>query len=192
MRIQELFVQSNAALAAVVEQIGAGQWGLEMPAGLTASPQGLRVTIGYHAYDDAWVPDVLDGRTAAEVGDRFDALLHPSDVEVGGNYLEQNRRASEAVAGFDDLQKVVHLSYGEFPAEEFLQHIVSFRFVRAWDIAQLICGRAPFTEEFLIAVEQEFAPHMAQYRAMGVFPDPVEVGSDAGVESRVMATFGRV
>ncbi|MEY2848825.1 MAG: hypothetical protein RI885_1490 [Actinomycetota bacterium] len=189
MRIQELFIHSNVALAAVVEQIDEDRWKLELPASSPTTPQDLRVTIGYHAYDDAWVPDVLAGRSAQEVGDRFDHLLDPS--EAGREYREQNARAIRAVREFDDLGRIVHLSYGDFPAEEYLQHITSFRFVRAWDIARLLGTRPDFPEEFLLAVEQEFAPHMVQYRAMGVFPDPIEVAADADTLTRVVGGFGR-
>jgi uncharacterized protein (TIGR03086 family) len=190
MRIQDLFLHSNIALAGVVEQIDAEQWALELSPGPSRSPQNLRVTIGYYAYDDAWVPDVLAGRTAAEVGDRFEHLLDPSDARAA--YREQNRRASAEVAEFDDLRRIVHLSYGDFPAEEFLQHITSFRFVRAWDIAGLIGTRPDFSEEFLLAVQSEFAPHMDQYRSMGIFPTPIEVAADADPLTRVMASFGRL
>jgi hypothetical protein len=40
----------------------------------------LRRIINYHAYDDAWVPEVLAGKTIAEVGMKWDGDLlgdHP-------------------------------------------------------------------------------------------------------------------
>ncbi len=189
MRIQQLFVGANSALAGVVKQIDGDQWALELPPGVSRSPQNLRVTIGYHAYDDAWVPDVLEGRTAEEVGDRFDHLQDPADA--ANDYREQNERASLAVEQFDDPTRIVHLSYGDFTAEQYLQHVTSFRLVRAWDIARLIGTRPEFSEEFLLAVEAEFAPHLDQYRAMGVFPEPIEVPQDADTVTRVMGAFGR-
>ena len=39
-------------------------------------PVTLREIINYHAYDDAWVPDMLTGRTMDEAGrDKFDGDL---------------------------------------------------------------------------------------------------------------------
>ena len=43
----------------------------------------LREIIGYHAYDDAWVPDMLAGRTMAEVGaDAFKGDLLGDDPKA--------------------------------------------------------------------------------------------------------------
>lgn len=189
MRIQDLFLRSNVELARVVDAIGDEQWDLPLPEHASWSPMDLRAAIAYHAYDDAWVPDVLAGKSAEQAGDAFDGLRASHDPR--GVYVEQNRRASEAVRGFDDLDRVTHLSYGDFPAREFLQHITSFRTVRSYDLARLIGLEPDLPEDFLVGVEEEFAPHMTQYRDMGVFPPAKPVAPDASTQARVMAMFGR-
>ncbi|MDB5171059.1 MAG: hypothetical protein JWO35_753, partial [Candidatus Saccharibacteria bacterium] len=69
MTIQELFIRSNEELKKVIDQITDQQWDIVMPAGITSKPATLHESVNYHSYDDAWVPDVLDGKTKAEVGD---------------------------------------------------------------------------------------------------------------------------
>ena len=43
-----------------------------------------------------------------------------------------------AVRDFDDLDRIVHLTYGDWPAREYLKHITSFRGLRVHDIARFI------------------------------------------------------
>ncbi len=68
----DVFVLADRALAEVVAQIRPEQWDMTMPANFAtrshrAAPS-LREVINYHAYDDAWVPDMLAGRTMEEAG----------------------------------------------------------------------------------------------------------------------------
>ena len=50
----------------------------------------LREIIGYHAYDDAWVPDMLAGRTMDEVGqDAFKGDLLGDDPK--GSFRSDRR-----------------------------------------------------------------------------------------------------
>ena len=99
----------------------------------------LRQTINYHAYDDAWVPDVLAGKTMAEVGDKYDGDLLGDHPKL--NFAAIVETAVLAVRGFDDLDRMVHLSYGDYPAREYLKHITSFRGLRVYDIARFIGHR---------------------------------------------------
>src|SRR4051794_26720382 len=130
MTIQELFIRSNQELRKVVDQITDEQWELALPAHATPRPANLRDAVRYHTYDDAWVPDVLAGKTIEEVGDVYDGLKQNNDMIA--EYDKYNQRAIEAVKDFDDLERIVHLSYGDFTAKQYLQHITSFRAVRAY------------------------------------------------------------
>ena len=69
----EVFVLADRALDAVVAVIADHQWEMPMPPEFvrrgSSDVPTLRTIIGYHAYDDSWVPDTLAGRTMAEVGD---------------------------------------------------------------------------------------------------------------------------
>ena len=73
MTIQQAFIASNRALKTVVDQINDEQWELTVPSDWSrGKTMTLREIINYHAYDDAWVPDVLAGKTKEEVGSKFD------------------------------------------------------------------------------------------------------------------------
>ena len=75
---QEVFILSERALSKVIDQIQDRQWDQTTPDWFQTGRQGkptLRDIINYHAYDSAWVPDVLAGKTMAEVGSTNDGDL---------------------------------------------------------------------------------------------------------------------
>ncbi len=189
MTIQELFIRSNEELKKVIDQIADDQWDIEMPAGITSKPANLRDTINYHAYDDAWVPDVLAGKTKAEVGDKYEHILASDDPKK--EYATYNSRAIEAVRAFSDLEKIVHLSYGDFPAKEYLQHIVSFRGFRTYDIAKLIGASTTMAADLVQGLWDEFTPVIEGYRQMGIFPPAIAVSDDADLQTKLLGLVGR-
>jgi hypothetical protein len=189
MKIQELFILSNEALRKVIDQIADDQWSLMMPPGTSSKPSDLKDAVRYHTYDDAWVRDVLAGKTKDEVGDMYEALL--INKEVKATYDRYNQDAIDAVADFNELDRMTHLSYGDFPAREYLQHIISFRAFRSYDIAKLINADTTMGDEFVQALIDEFSPVIEDYRAMGVFPPEIEVPTNASRQVKLLAMVGR-
>lgn len=189
MTIQELFIRSNQELQKVINQIKDDQWSIQMPEGLTTNPTTLRQAVAYHAYDDAWVPDILDGKTADQVGDRFEAILNLKDPTH--DFATYSALAIASVQGFTDLTKTTHLSYGDFPARDYLQHITSFRGLRVYDIAKLIGADTTMADDFVQGMWDEFSPIAEDYRQMGVFPAAIEVAENADLQTRFLALVGR-
>jgi uncharacterized protein (TIGR03086 family) len=190
MTIQELFIASNQALGTVIAQIKDDQWDMQMPEGTSSKPTTLGAAVRYHTYDDAWVPDVLEGKTKEEVGEMYESLL-TSVNDIQSEYAQYNQRAIEAVASFTDLERVTHLSYGDFPAKDYLQHIISFRAFRSYDIAKMIGIDTTMDTELVDGLLAEFAPVAGAYRQMGVFPPAIEVADDASPQAKLLALIGR-
>lgn len=189
MTIQELFTTANQALLHVVDQIKPEQWDIMLPESSSIRPTNLRDAVRYHSYDDAWVPDVLAGKTAQEVGNVYEALLTSDDFLA--NFAKYNGLANQTVSGFDELAKVVHLSYGDFSAKEYLQHITSFRALRAYDIAKLIGADTKMADDYIDALQAEYEPEIEFYRQVGVFPPAVEAPEGADKQTKLLAMFGR-
>lgn len=190
MTIQELFVTSNRALQKTINQIRDDQWDLDLPPGTSTKHTTLIDAVRYHTYDDAWVPDVLSGKTKQEVGDVYESLLTNNDVKA--TYDRYNDRAIDTVSHFNNLDMVTHLSYGDFPAREYLQHIISFRAFRSYDIAKLIGADTAMADDFVDALLNEFAPVIEGYRKMGVFPPAIEVPDNASSQTKLLAMVGRI
>jgi len=76
-----VFGLGQDALKSVVDRIADDQWSLEVTPAMRFREwhHTLLDIINHQAYDDAWVPDVLAGRTAEEVGAKFDGDLLGAD-----------------------------------------------------------------------------------------------------------------
>lgn len=191
MTTQELFIRTNQELKHIFDQINDEQWGLQLPEGASRKPATLQQAVAYHAYDDAWVSDVLAGKTAAEVGNAYEGILATEEAHLLETYARYNSLACTAVAEFSELDKIVHLSYGDFPAHDYLQHITSYRAFRIFDIGKLIGANTTMAADFVQALWDEFSPVVEGYRAMGVFPAAIAVPPEADLQTKLLGLAGR-
>jgi hypothetical protein len=192
MSEQTVFILSEQALAETIDQISDDQWDQRKPEWFQTGGQGdasLREIVNYHAFDTAWVPDVLAGRTIAEVGEKYAGDLLGADPN--GSYRGYSEKAITAARALEDSEKIVHLSYGDFPAREYLKHITSFRGFRAYDIAVWIGANTQLRPELVQGMWDEFAPEVEQWRQMGVFGPAVAVLDDAPLQDRLLGLVGR-
>jgi len=190
MTEQEVFILADQALTAVVDQIRDDQWDLVVPDDMTRTPGiTLRQTINYHAYDDAWVPHVLAGETMEEVGDRYDGDLLGDHPKL--NFTSIAETAMLAVRDCKDPDRIVHLSYGDWPAREYLKHITSFRGLRAYDIAKFIGADTTPPPDLVRGLWVEIAPGAEEWRKLGVYGPAVPVPDDAPLQQRLLGLTGR-
>lgn len=194
MNEAEVFVLADQALAAVVARVGAEQWDMTMPTTFATrgadGPPTLRAVLNYHAYDDAWVPDMLAGRTMAEAGlAKFDGdLLGDRPVERFEAIVDAACAAASAVTDFD---AVAHLSFGDYPVREYFWQINSFRALRAHDIARVLGLRPDLPNELVQGIWDEVSPHAEEWRTIGVFPAAVPVPDNAPLLDRLLGLTGR-
>jgi uncharacterized protein (TIGR03086 family) len=187
---RDVFILADEALNRVVDQIADDQWGLTVPDDMTRRPPvTLRELIAYHAYDEAWVPDVLAGKTIEEVGDAHGGDLLGDDPK--GRFAGLVRAAVEAVRWLEDLESTVHLSYGDYPAREYLWHITSFRGLRSFDVARFIGVDTTMSADLAQGLWDEIAPHAEEWRRLGVYGPRVPVPEDAPLQDRLLGLTGR-
>ncbi|MGH4014607.1 MAG: TIGR03086 family metal-binding protein [Pseudonocardiaceae bacterium] len=194
MNEPKVFVLADEALVDIVTQIRDDQWSSELPPGFLTSQLDprptLREVINYHAYDDAWVPDMLAGRTMDEAGrDKFDGDLLGADPKASFAAIAQ--AACAAARNLDDLDRVVHCSFGDFPAREYFWQINGFRGLRAHDLARVIGVEPELPDELVQGMWDEISPHAEEWRAIGVFPAAVPVPGDAPLLHRLLGLTGR-
>jgi len=126
----EVFVLADQTLNKVVAQIRREQWDMSLPADFARRDVGhiptLREIVNYHAYDDAWVPDMLAGKTMEEVGkDAYKGDLLGDD-EVG-RFSAIVERACAAARAVTELDRTVHCSFGDFPTRGYFWQANMFR-----------------------------------------------------------------
>ena len=191
---RDVFVLAEDALLAVVRQVREDQWDLDVRAEVTTSDPGraysLREIVGYHAYDDAWVPAMLAGRTMAEVGE--DA--HRGDLLGADPVAAFERVVEEAVAAaraLDDLERTVHCSFGDFSARDYLWQVISFRALRAVEIARLIGVDDRLVPELVEPLLAYTRLNAEQWRAWGVLGPELPAPDGATPQERLLALTGR-
>ena len=191
MNEKDVFILADEALKDVVDQIRDDQWDTRVPDDMSPRQPGmtLRRIVNYHAYDDAWVPDVLAGRPIAEVGTGWDGDLLGDHPKL--NFASIVETAVMTVRDFDDLDRTVHLSYGDYPAREYLTHITYFRGLRVYDIAKFIGADTTMPGDLVQGLWDEIAPAAEQWRQMGVFGAAVEVPQSAPLQDRLLGLTGR-
>jgi len=190
----EVFVLADRTLGGVIARIADDQWEMPMPDNFamrqTNRTPTLREVVNYHAYDDAWVPDMLAGKTMDEAGrDRFDGDLLGSDPKSA--FAAVVERACTAAQDLDDLGRVVHCSFGDFPAREYFWQINGFRGLRAHDIARVIGADPDLPDELVRGLWEEIAPHAEEWRVIGVFGPAVAVPDEAPLQDRLLGLTGR-
>ncbi len=190
----DVFVLADRTLDRVVAQIAGDRWDVPVPPDFARAASdrvpSLREIVNYHAYDDAWVPDMLAGRTMDEVGrDAFKGDLLGADPKASFSALVDT--ACAAALALADLDRTVHCSFGDFPAREYFWQINSFRGLRAHDIARVIGVDPALPGDLVQGLWDELSPHAEQWRAIGVFPAAVPVPADAPLMDRLLGLTGR-
>jgi hypothetical protein len=190
----DVFQLADRALARVVAQIGPDQWDMVLPSAFATrsrpEPPSLRSLVNYHAYDDAWVPDMLAGLTMDDAGsDKFDGDLLGDDAVASFEAIVE--WACAAAAAVTDLDAVAHLSFGDYPVREYFWQINQFRALRAHDLAREIGVDPDLPAELVQGIWDELSPHAEEWRTIGVYPAAVPVSEDAPLLDRLLGLTGR-
>ena len=190
---RDVFELADRALARVVAQIDPDQWAMVLPRTFATrarpEPPSLRALVNYHAYDDAWVPDMLAGLTMDAAGaEKFDGDLLGDDPASSFEAIVELACAAAAVA---DLNAVAHLSFGDYPVREYFWQINQFRALRAHDIAGEIGVDAALPADLVQGLWDELTPHAEEWRSIGVLPAAVPVPEDAPLLHRLLGLTGR-
>ena len=189
MEQRELFLQSDAALRSVIDRITPEQLTLAAPAEWTSKENPtIRDILAAHARDEAWVGDVLAGRTIEEVGDRFNGDLLGSDPIA--SYDRINDEATAVVLQDLDPAAIVHLQYGDYPLAEYLQHTSIYRAFQAWSIANFLGLDYSLPAPLVDLLWEQILPQVDNWRQWGVFPPEVAVPADADKETRLLGKTG--
>lgn len=191
---REVFQLADQTLNSLVTRIPSDQWTVVLPASFARRGSDhlptLREVLNAHAYDDAWVPDMLAGPSVEEVGkDAYSGDLLGDDPV--GNFAQLVDAACLAAAALDDLERTVHCSFGDYPAREYFWQITMFRGLRSYDLAKELGLELSLSPDLVQGIWDEISPTAEQWRAIGVFPPAIAVSEDAPLLDRLLGLTGR-
>ena len=169
----------------LVHSVGAGQWHAPTP----CTEWDVRQLVNHLVVEQLWVPPILAGRTVPDVGDAFDGDQLGADPV--GAWDRASAASGAALAEPGALQRTVHLSYGDRPAEGYCAEMTSDLLVHSWDLARGIGADETLDPELVDFVYAQFAPHADALAQSGLCAPPVDVPEDADRQTRLLALSGR-
>ena len=194
MESKDVCVEAIQAMKVVVDRVNDDQWSMTMPANFQMmdpnAPKTLRDVVNSIAYDIAWIPDMLTGRTMDEIGrDKFQGDLLGDDPKTSFRTIADT--AIDAIHNLADSEPTVHCSYADYAPHEYFRDISSYYGMSAYDIPNAI-GIDPTLPPALVeGLWEQSVPMAEEWRAMGVIGPEVDVPDDAPLQARLLGLSGR-
>lgn len=189
METNELFLASDAALRSVIDRITPDDFDKPVPAEWSRTPHPtVRDILKAHAYDEAWIPGVLAGRSSADGDELRDRDLLGDDPIAAYDAL--NDIATAAMRDGVDPTTTLRFQYGDYPAAEGMVHLALYRAFQAWSIAKHLNIPFHLSPEIIAGMNEHVVPNSEQWRSFGVFPPAIEPPTDANDETRLLCAVG--
>jgi uncharacterized protein (TIGR03086 family) len=182
---QQLHRLATDSFGARVAAVRDDQWRRSTP----CAGWDVRTLVNHLVYENLWTPPMLDGRTIAEVGDRFEGDLLGDDPKAA--WEDSARQALAAVAAPGALDRTTHLSFGDTPAREYVLQLFADLLIHGWDLARAIGVDERLDPELVDACASWFADREHGYRAAGAVGPRPDVPDGADPQTRLLAMFGR-
>jgi uncharacterized protein (TIGR03086 family) len=183
--IRDLYQRAVARFGDHVHAVRDDQWRAPTP----CSEWDVRALVNHLVSENRWAPPLFEGRTIAEVGDRFDGDLLGDDP--AGAWDDSAAAAVAAVREDGAMERTVHLSFGDLPGREYAMQLFADTLVHGWDLARAIGDDDRLDPELVEACAGWFERMESLYRSIGAVGDRPEVPPDADAQTRLLAAFGR-
>jgi uncharacterized protein (TIGR03086 family) len=161
------------------------QWDLSTP----CSDWDVRTLVNHVVAENLWTPPLLEGKTVADVGDRFDGDVLGDDPKAAWHDASAAAVASASQEGA--MERTVHLSFGDFPGSEYALQLFADHVIHGWDLAAAIGAEQHIDPELVDACAKWFASVEDAYRAAGAIGPRPEIPAGADDQTTLLAMFGR-
>jgi len=166
------------------QRISADQWSDSTP----CSDWDVRALVNHVTGEYLWLPELMAGKTVAEVGSRFDGdVLGDDPLGVLSDGLES---AQAAAAGPDALTRTVHLSFGDVPGSDYLEQMALDGVLHGWDLARAIGADEAIDAELVDFAYAYLQQHADEWRSGGAF-GPAKEPVDDSKQAKMLALSGR-
>lgn len=181
---KELFRRSVESVNGCIGAVKDDELGNKTP----CSEWDLKALLNHLVYEILWVPDIVAGKTIAEVGDKYDGdVLWDDPVEAWNDAINKALQAVEAC----DLNGPAHLSYAETTNHKYITEIASDVLIHGWDVGQSINCSVIFDRKLAQVFYDIFLPRQDEMVASGAFGTAIDTSGDASIQTKLLALFGR-
>jgi uncharacterized protein (TIGR03086 family) len=183
--LRSLYERASRYYSDAVHQIRDDQWGLPTP----CTEWDVRALMQHLVNEQLWVRPLLEGKTIAEVGDAFDGDNLGDDPIAAWDAASAGALA--AVEALSSLEQVTHLSFGDFPAEEYLTEMLFDLHIHGWDLRTGISADTALDNEITEYLMPWAEKAMKGYQASGATAAPPPIPDGANAQTRILALSGR-
>ncbi len=167
-----------------IAAVGPDQWSAPTP----CADWDVRALVNHVAGELLWIPPLLEGKTIAEVGERFDGDVLGADPGSTWKSAGTGAQASAEEAGAQE--RTVHLSFGDFAGGDYLGQVTSDVIIHTWDLARAIGADDRFEPSLLDFVSGFLGPQIEAWRSAGAF-GPAAATKAADAQDELLAQTGR-
>lgn len=185
MDIVDLHQRACEAFATLVRTVRDDQWDSPTP----CAEWDVRALVNHVVGEDRWTVPLIAGQTITQVGDRFDGDLLGDDPI--GACQQAAREATAAVRQPGALDRTVHLSFGEAPAQEYVWQLLADHLIHAWDLARAVRADERLDSDVVAACAAWFAEREEAYRSAGAIGPRPPAAAAADPQTALLAAFGR-
>jgi uncharacterized protein (TIGR03086 family) len=184
-RVVDLYTLAADRFAAAVSSVPEQAWSAATP----CTDWDVRTLTNHVVGEDRWVPPLVDGKTIEDVGDALDGDLLGTDPAAAASLA--GNAAVAALAEPGALGRTVHLSFGDFTAEDYGWQVLVDHVVHTWDLLAGSGQDRALDAALVDAAAGWWADWAEAYRGAGAVAAPIEVAADASSQDRLIASFGR-
>jgi uncharacterized protein (TIGR03086 family) len=181
---KELLAKAIQQATTCINMVRDEHWNNATP----CSEWNLRQLVNHMVYELLWVPDLLLGKTVAEVGDTHDGDVLYSDPHAAWQHAAD---AALVASKHADPEATVHLSYGDKLADDYLQEVGADMMIHGWDVGRSLKCSVVFEPALAQAVFDNSLPRREEFARSGSFGEPFDPGEEAPLEVRLLGLFGR-
>jgi len=185
MDVPAMFRSAVGEFDARVRQIGDDQWQAATP----DEDWAVRDLVNHVVGEDLWAPPLLAGSTLAEVGDRFDGDVLGPDPKAA--WRAASAKALQAVEDDGAMDRIVHLSFGDFPGSQYALQLFADHLIHAWDLARAIGADERLDAGLVESCATWFGAMEDAYRDAGLIGTRPPVPGNADAQTLLLARFGR-
>jgi uncharacterized protein (TIGR03086 family) len=183
--LPDLHRRSVEYFDSLVQQIVPGQWDDPTP----CTDWSIHDLVNHIVNEDKWTPELLNGKTIEEVGDRFDGDLLGEDPS--GVWNQASKEAVSAVQDEGAMQRTVNVSWGKISGEEYTSQLFLDHLIHGWDLASGLGVNTTLDTELVEACWRYAKAGEELIRGSGVFGKDIDVPEDADTQTRLLAMLGR-
>lgn len=148
----------------------------------------VKALVNHMVYELLWIPDLLAGKTVAEVGTRYDGdVLHSNPQSTWQHAAD----AALMAVKHADQEATIHLSYGDVPAKDYMSDMSAEMVIHGWDVDQSLNCSLRFDPIVAQAIYDTSLEHQERLQPSEDFAGPLDVGDDVDLSTKLLALFGR-